>query len=50
MNDMKQFKIQYIPGGMSLSHSAWWLCEIVVHRDGVVRSHPIKFLRKADYN
>ena len=42
---MDQFYVQYIPGGMGLDHSAWWLyC-----RHDAVYSYAIKMLRRADY-
>jgi len=37
---MEQFTVKYIPGGMSLRHSAWWL-----YQD----DQPIKLLKKSDY-
>lgn len=33
---MDQFRVCYIPSGMGLDHSAWWLCERRVI-DGVYR-------------
>lgn len=41
---MDHFIIRYIPGGMSLNHSGWWL----VRLDGYWE-HPVKMLKKATY-
>jgi hypothetical protein len=46
---MDQFKVAYIPGGMSLRHSAWWLVE-TAWVDGVLYQIPVLFLRRATYN
>jgi hypothetical protein len=46
---MDQFSIKYIPGGMSLDHSAWWLCERVVLRSGEYYDIPRKRIRQSDY-
>jgi len=46
---MKEFKVRYIPGGMSGAHSAWWVCQVILWRDGTVIERPVKYLRKADY-
>jgi len=46
---MNQFNVQYIPGGMSLNHSGWWLCQAITWKDGSSFNHPIKLLRKATY-
>jgi len=46
--EMTQFKVRYIPGGMSLHHSGWWLCETFLH-SGVYVDHPQKYLRRSDY-
>lgn len=46
--DMAQFKIKYIPGGMGLNHSAWWVCVNVLY-DGIYLDIPIKYIRKSDY-
>jgi hypothetical protein len=45
---MTQFRVRYIPGGMSLHHSAWWIVEEKWFNDIVVEL-PVKLLRKADY-
>ena len=45
---MNQFKVCYIPGGMGLNHSAWWICQRRVI-GGVVQDLPMKFLRRSDY-
>lgn len=37
---MTEFKVKYIPGGMSGAHSAWWL---------YYNDEPIKFLRESTY-
>lgn len=42
---MDQFKVAYIPGGMSLNHSAWWL--VLVTDCGDV---PMRWLRQSTYN
>ena len=47
--DMNQFRECYIPGGMGLNHSGWWLCVRVQWRDGTYYDKPVKFLRRADY-
>ena len=46
--DMAQFRECYIPGGMGLNHSGWWLCVRILH-SGVYIDRPVKFLRRADY-
>jgi hypothetical protein len=46
---MDQFKVRYIPGGMSLNHSGWWVCLRIQFRDGSQYDHPMQFLRRADY-
>jgi len=45
---MDHFKVCYIPGGMGLNHSAWWVCQRVLH-SGVYIDVPVKFLRRSDY-
>jgi hypothetical protein len=45
---MDHFRVCYIPGGMGLSHSSWWLCERKVV-DGMVMDWKLKFLKWADY-
>jgi len=45
---MHQFKVCYIPGGMDLTHSSWWLCERKVVQ-GVLMDWKIKRLKWADY-
>jgi hypothetical protein len=45
---MNHFRVCYIPGGMSINHSAWFLCERQLV-SGVYRDIPIKYLRKSDY-
>jgi hypothetical protein len=47
--DMAQFRECYIPGGMGLNHSGWWLCVRVQWHDGTYYDKPVKFLRRADY-
>jgi hypothetical protein len=44
---MDQFRVCYIPGGMSLYHSGWWLCSVQALRDGMTYQAPIKMLKKA---
>lgn len=46
---MDQFVVRYIPGGMSLNHSGWWLCEKIMWRDGSFVEYPQKYLRRSDY-
>ncbi len=46
---MSEFVVRYIPGGMSLNHSAWWLCKTAEFRDGTVHDVPIRMLRLSDY-
>lgn len=46
---MTQFKVAYIPGGMGLNHSAWWVVEKMWF-SGVLIEHPVQRLRRADYN
>lgn len=45
---MDQFVIRYIPGGMSLNHSGWWLC-LQWFCQGQVAETPVRMLRKSDY-
>jgi hypothetical protein len=45
---MDQFKVCYMPGGMGLDHSSWWLCESKIVQ-GVWMDWPIKRLRWSDY-
>jgi hypothetical protein len=46
---MDHFVVRYIPGGMSLYHSGWWLCQLQPIRDGFVHEAPIRMLSKASY-
>jgi hypothetical protein len=46
--DMDQFRVCYVPGGMTLSHSGWFLCHRVL-LGGIYVDLPIKFLKRADY-
>lgn len=46
---MDQFVVRYIPGGMSLCHSGWWLCQHIDYNDGTSHDNPIKMLRVSDY-
>jgi hypothetical protein len=48
MNMMDQFKVCYIPGGMSLNHSGWWLCHTFLH-SGVYVDVPLKLLSQSTY-
>jgi len=48
INMMTHFTIKYIPGGMGLSHSAWWLCERILCQGVYIDSHIRKF-KEADY-
>lgn len=41
---MQQFIIRYIPGGMSLNHSGFWIVDISGAYD-----KPIKLLAKSNY-
>lgn len=45
---MDQFRVRYIPGGMGMNHSAWWIVEAKWH-SGVLVETPVKWLRRADY-
>jgi hypothetical protein len=45
---MTEFTVKYIPGGMGINHSAWYLCRRELH-SGVYIDQQVKFLRKADY-
>ena len=46
--EMQQFQVKYIPGGMGLNHSAWWVC-VTVLSSGLYVDIPVKFIRKSDY-
>jgi len=46
---VENFSVRYIPGGMSLSHSGWWLVHTLQFRDGTIYEMPIRMVRKADY-
>lgn len=46
---MNQFVIRYFPGAMSLSHSSWMLCEILLV-SGVYTEIPRKIIRYSDYS
>ena len=46
---MDHFKVSYIPGGMGLNHSGWWLTQRMIWSDGTYYDHRIKFLRRANY-
>ena len=45
---MDHFRVQHWPGGMSLSHSSWWISETRI-LNGVVVQIRVKFLKWADY-
>ena len=45
---MDQFRVRYIPGGMGLDHSAWWLCQRELQA-GMYVDRPVLRLRKSDY-
>lgn len=45
---MNHFKVKYIPGGMGLNHSAWYLCETILY-NGVYMDFPVKHLGRSDY-
>jgi hypothetical protein len=45
---MDQFRVRYIPGGMGLDHSAWWLCHRELH-SGMYIDRPVLRLRKSSY-
>ena len=48
---MDQFKVAYVPGGMSGHHSAWWLVLVTDYSsDGVLYQIPMLFLRRSTYN
>ena len=46
---MDQFQVRYIPGGMSLNHSGWWLTQLHHFRDGTIYEAPIRMLQKSSY-
>ena len=46
---MDNFVVRYIPGGMSLYHSGYWLCRLWDLSNGTVHEAPIRMLQKADY-
>ena len=46
---MDQFQVRYIPGGMSLYHSGWWLVQLHHFRDGLIHEAPIRMLQKSSY-
>lgn len=46
---MDHFVVRWIPGGMSLYHSGWWLCQLHKFGDGMTHEAPIRFLTRADY-
>jgi hypothetical protein len=48
MNMMDQFVVTYIPGGMTLHHSAWYLCENI-YRSGVYFPYRHTCLKRSDY-
>ena len=45
---MQHFKIRYIPGGMGLNHSGWWLCETVFCQ-GMYVNLQHRYLKRSDY-
>lgn len=45
---MNQFKIAYIPGGMGLDHSGWWLVETILH-SGCYIDVRHRYLKRSDY-
>jgi hypothetical protein len=47
--EMSNFVVRYIPGGMSLYHSGWWLCQLHAMSNGMTHEAPIRMLEKADY-
>ncbi len=47
--EMSNFVVRYIPGGMSLYHSGYWLCRLWDLNNGTVHEAPIRMLQKADY-
>ena len=46
---MDHFVVCYIPGGMSLYHSGWWLCQLQKFGDGMTHEAPIRMLSKSTY-
>jgi hypothetical protein len=48
-SDMDHFQVRYIPGGMSLSHSAWWLCQCMSFNDGTTYWYPHRRLKVSEY-
>jgi hypothetical protein len=49
MMEMSEFVVRYIPGGMSLYHSGWWLVRLMPVHSGLIHEAPIRMLRKSDY-
>jgi hypothetical protein len=47
--DMQQFKVCYLPGGMGLDHSSWWVCARTL-LNGVYVDVRIQYLRRSDYS
>jgi len=45
---MNHFKVTYIPGGMGLDHSGWFLCEVISY-NGVDVPFKHKYLVRSDY-
>ena len=46
---MDQFAVRYIPGGMSLYHSGYWLVRLWTLANGVVHEAPIRMLQQSSY-
>jgi hypothetical protein len=46
---MDQFVVRYIPGGMTLYHSGWWLCQLQRFGDGQTHEALIRMLVKSNY-
>jgi hypothetical protein len=46
---MDQFVVRYIPGGMTLYHSGWWLCQLQQLGNGQTHEAPIRMLTKSTY-
>lgn len=46
---MDHFVVRYIPGGMTLYHSGWWLCQLQKFGDGMTHEAPIRMLNRSTY-
>jgi len=46
---MDHFVVKYIPGGMTLYHSGWWLCQLQQFGDGLTHPAPIRMINRSTY-